>query len=308
MKNIAPGVWPTMITPFTSDDKIDTAAVDQLIEWYIARGVAGIFAVCQSSEMFHLSLDERIDLAARVVERAGGRIQIIASGHISESYEDQAEELKKMAGTGIEALVLLTNRFVAEGASDDAWKERCLALLDTLPDDIPLGFYECPYPFRRDLSPELLAWCAETGRFVFLKDTCSDPKKIEAKLAAVEGTPLKLYNANSASLLATLRMGAAGFSGVMANFHPELYAWLVENWQSNPAGAEAMQAFLGLASVVEYQMYPTNAKYHMQLEGLPVGLFARKPGHGSLSVSQRTEIEQLRTVAIAYRERYAAGG
>ena len=50
MKNaqIQNGVWPTMITPYTPDGKIDYAMVEKLVEWYIERGVAGIFAVCQS--------------------------------------------------------------------------------------------------------------------------------------------------------------------------------------------------------------------------------------------------------------------
>ena len=55
MKTIANGVWPVMITPFTEDNRIDYAAVEKIIEWYDKEGVTGIFAVCQSSEMFYLN-------------------------------------------------------------------------------------------------------------------------------------------------------------------------------------------------------------------------------------------------------------
>ncbi len=59
-KTIAGGVWrPVMITPFTEDNKIDYDAVLRIIEWYDKNGVDGIFAVCQSSEMFELSPQER---------------------------------------------------------------------------------------------------------------------------------------------------------------------------------------------------------------------------------------------------------
>ena len=57
-KTIAGGVWPVMITPFTEDNKIDYDAVLRIIEWYDKNGVDGIFAVCQSSEMFELSPQE----------------------------------------------------------------------------------------------------------------------------------------------------------------------------------------------------------------------------------------------------------
>ena len=63
MKEIKNGVWPVMITPFTEDNKIDYTAVQGIIDWYADHQVTGIFAVCQSSEMFFLSKEERYELA-----------------------------------------------------------------------------------------------------------------------------------------------------------------------------------------------------------------------------------------------------
>ena len=59
IKSIPNGVYPTMLTPFTADNKIDYNAVEQLIDWYCKKGVDGIFAICQSSEIFFLSFEER---------------------------------------------------------------------------------------------------------------------------------------------------------------------------------------------------------------------------------------------------------
>jgi len=73
MKNTIPdGVYPTMITPYQEDGRIDWAALEALVEWHIERGVAGYFAVCQSSEMFHLSLRERLELARMSIKFARG--------------------------------------------------------------------------------------------------------------------------------------------------------------------------------------------------------------------------------------------
>ena len=49
IKEINNGVYPTMLTPFTEDNRIDYNAVEQLLEFYASRGVKGIFAICQSS-------------------------------------------------------------------------------------------------------------------------------------------------------------------------------------------------------------------------------------------------------------------
>ena len=70
MKTIARGIYPTMITPY-EDGKIDYENVKKLVEWYIEKGCSGIFAVCQSSEMWYLSLEERFELGKAVVDAAG---------------------------------------------------------------------------------------------------------------------------------------------------------------------------------------------------------------------------------------------
>ena len=105
MKRIPRGVYPVMITPYTPDNKIDFSAVDEIIEFYIRGGCPGVFAVCQSSEMFFLSEDERVSLARRVVKAANGRLCVVASGHVSDSLSDQIRELGRIAETGVDACV-----------------------------------------------------------------------------------------------------------------------------------------------------------------------------------------------------------
>ncbi|TLS51862.1 dihydrodipicolinate synthase family protein [Paenibacillus antri] len=296
------GIWPTMVTPFTASGSIDYDALEMLIEWYIAHGSDGLFAVCQSSEMFYLSLEERVALAKFVVEKADGRLPVIASGHISDRADDQVEELGRIASTGVDAVVLVSNRLAAREEDDEVWKRNAEYILERVPE-VQFGIYECPYPYKRLLSPELLRWCADTGRFSFLKDTCCDVEQMREKLEAVRGSRLKLFNANSSTLLESLKLGAAGFSGVMANFHLDLYAYLVKRWRTDPAIADAIQAFLGVVSLVELQYYPVNAKYHLQLSGVPLQLRSRVSDETCFKPNQKLEIEQLQVLTSYVRER-----
>ncbi|MBN1246094.1 MAG: dihydrodipicolinate synthase family protein [Anaerolineae bacterium] len=300
---ISNGVWPTMITPFTADDRLDDSALAAMVDWYSVRGVAGLFAVCQSSEMFHLNLAERVSLARKVVELVAGRVGVIASGHISDKLTAQIDEVTQIAETGVDAVVLVTNRFAREGESDEIWKRNVERFLTAMPADVALGFYECPHPYKRLLNPDLLAWCAATGRFIFLKDTCCDLGQIEAKLA-VAG-PIKLFNANAATLLRSLEAGAAGYSGVMGNFHSQLYVWLCRHWHRDTAAARRLQAFLGVSSAIEARAYPVCAKYHLQLEGLPLALHTRTRPASDLIDSFRREVVQLRQLTAEYGETYA---
>ncbi|MBQ1212695.1 MAG: dihydrodipicolinate synthase family protein, partial [Clostridia bacterium] len=51
-----------MITPFNADGSVDYATAEKYVDWYFENGIDGIFAVCQSSEIFFLSLEEKVKL------------------------------------------------------------------------------------------------------------------------------------------------------------------------------------------------------------------------------------------------------
>jgi len=289
---IKDGVWVTMVTPFKKDGAVDYIALEQLINWYISKGIDGLFAVCQSSEMFFLSLEERAEIAGFVVEKAAGRVPVVVSGHVSDSINDQIAELTCIGNAGASALVLVSNRLADENEDDNIWKENARKILDALPNHV-FGVYECPYPYKRLMSPELLKWCAETGRFAFLKDTSCSIKDIQAKLDAIKGTKLKLFNANTATILESLRAGANGFCGVMANFHPELYAWLIKNGPSHRQKAELVQNFATMAALIELQNYPANAKYHLNLRGVSMEHGVRKQLSTELTELQKMEVGTL---------------
>lgn len=298
IRQIPGGVYPTMITPFTEDNQIDYNAVEQLLAWYDGK-VDGVFAVCQSSEMFCLSFEERLELMRFIRTHAPKGMAVVASGHTAESLDDQIEETKRFIDTGVDSYVFISNRFAAPEDSDEVFLENVDYVVNRIPE-IALGIYECPVPYRRLLTPAVLGELARGGRFTFLKDTCCDADVIREKIAAVEGTPLKIFNANSASLLQTLRDGAAGFSGVMANFHPELYFWLCHHFREDPKKADLVQNFLGFTSLSERQIYPPNAKYYLSLEGLDITTVTRSKAY-EMSKSEMLEMQQLRALTADFK-------
>lgn len=300
IRQIPNGVYPTMITPYTKDNKIDYNAVLQLLNWYAARGVAGIFAICQSSEIFFLNFEERLDLLKFIMKNKPAGMTVAASGNTAESLPQQIEEAKAFIDTGIDAYVFISNRLARQDEGDDLLLKNMEYAVKNLPE-IGLGIYECPFPYKRLLSPYVLSEMAKSGSFLFLKDTCCELRQIESKLEAVKGSNLKIFNANAATLLESLKLGCAGYSGVMANFHPELYADLCSCWQTDPRRAEALQDFVGFFSVAECQCYPVNAKYYLQLEGLDLLIDSRARNKAEFTSSRRMEIEQMRALTKSYK-------
>ncbi|MBP9642034.1 MAG: dihydrodipicolinate synthase family protein [Budvicia sp.] len=261
------GVWPVMLTPFDENRNIDWQSLEKLIEWYLAAGVHGLFADCQSSEMFFLSDNEARKLVRFIIEKVDGRVPVVASGHTASALSHQSEQLIGMAETGVDGVIMISNRLALAGESDEKSLQTLQLLTSQLPESVDLGIYECPYPYKRLLSDETVAWCAQSDRFTFIKDTCCDLATIKRRVELSAGSRLHLANANSQTLLASFEAGCKAFSGVMANFHPELYVWLYENWQSEPEKAQRLSDYLSTAALVENLDYPICGKYFQQSLG-----------------------------------------
>lgn len=303
-KNDFPGgVWPVMLTPFQKSGEIDEPALRELVDWYIDNQVSGLFAACQSSEIFELSFEERIKIAQITVEAARGRVPVVASGHTSDSLEDQARDITAIWETGVDAVILLTNRLAAEDESDEVWMANYRRLQSMIGEDIKLGVYECPRPYKRLLSIPVIREIAATGRFYFLKDTCCVAADIRQKLGAISQTNLKLYNANATTALQSIRDGAAGYSGIMANFHPKLWVWLCQH--PDHENADKVQEVLMAASLIERQLYPVNAKFHLkEIEGLTMETKCRVQDDGLLFETWKEEVRMMDRLCNRTYEEY----
>ena len=288
------GVFPTMITPYTKEHKIDYEGVEKLVDFYIKNKCEGIFAVCQSSEMLYLSLDEKIALAKATLEcakKAPYKMDVVASGHCADDLDAQAEEIMAVWETGIDAFVLVSNRFDLHNDGDKEWIKNAEYLLGKIPSDIPLGIYECPRPYKLLLTPEILEWCKGTGRFKFIKDTCCDPVMLTDRLGQLEGSGIMLYNANGQTLLHSLRGGGAGYSGIMANYYPDLLVWLCKNFESDKA--DELSNMLSMCAFTENAAYPCSAKYYLGFEGVDINTYARSADEKSLTPYQKLVMKQM---------------
>ncbi len=293
------GVWPTMITPYTADNKIDYDTIPQMVDFYARRGCKGIFAVCQSSEMLFLSREEKVELAKAVADANQGRMQIVASGHTAVDLKTQLEEIEAMMNVdGIDAYVLVSNALDPKNEGDGVFLERFNQTVEHFPE-IDFGIYECPLPYKRLVSLPALQEMAQSRKLVFLKDTCCDYELIRQRLKAVEGTPLKIFNANAASFYDSFLHGGAGYNGIMANYHPELYRWALEHSQTDPEKAQLMADLLCELAMIEMRLYPVSAKYHMNLVGIPMELSARSADCSRFDKNAKQEVDSMYAVEKA---------
>ncbi len=297
------GIYPTMITPY-KDGKIDFEGVQKLVDWYYENGCDGIFAVCQSSEMWYMDLEERVELAKAVLKAADGRLDIVASGHVSNSVDEQINEINAIGRTGVKAVVLVSNRFDPHNDGDDVWLANAEKVLAGVDKDINLGMYECPIPYKRLLTPKIIDWCVKNGRFKFIKDTCCDPDILKERAEQLKGTGFMLFNANGQTFLHSLKCGADGYSGIMANFHPELYSWVYKNYKDNPEKAEQLSDALSMMAFTESPAYPCTAKYYQNKYAVPMSIESRSGDPKRLTSYQRYIVAQMYNMQTKLRKEY----
>jgi 4-hydroxy-tetrahydrodipicolinate synthase len=63
------GVYLIAATPFAEDGALDLAGLDQLVDWYLARGIDGLTILGQLGEAPKLTQEESLAVALRVLDR-----------------------------------------------------------------------------------------------------------------------------------------------------------------------------------------------------------------------------------------------
>ena len=225
--------------------------------------------------MLHLDLSEREELARFTAQLVNGRVPVIASGHVGATLNEQVNELTKIAATGIDCLVFVTNRLDPNNLGPEQLFKTVETLKQELPTDIELGLYECPVPYRRLLSDEEISYFAQDPRFVILKDVSCDLRTVRRRLELTKNSNLVISNANAAIAFEAMKSGASGFSGVFNNFHPDLYRWLQDEGEIHAELAGELARFLVLSAATEGMGYPKLAKIYHQRLGTIQSSFSR---------------------------------
>ena len=259
------GAWPTMVTPFDSHLQIDRGAYREMVAWYLRRRVGGLYACCLSSEMFHLDEEERLLLVREAVEVAGGRAPVAATGNLGASLEEHIHFARRVAEAGADIVMLLVPEFLD---SDEDLERYYMTLAEQV--DAPLGLYECPVPRSFHLSVDLVSRLARSGRFVAYKETSCEIDKIRAILAASDGTPLAVLQANTPYMLDALRAGSPGSMTIAAIWIPDLVAAVIDKARANDPDAERLQNHLCALKLAQRSVHPLGSKYLLSKRGVPI--------------------------------------
>lgn len=264
------GVYALLLTPFLHNKEIDWNGYDRYVDWQLSKRPHGLFAVCGSSEMNLLTMQERLDLAKRAVARAGNT-PVLATGNVQSDPGEHADEVRRMAETGVSGIVLVTSGRIGE---DQNRLEQYFAEL-IAHSPLPVFLYEWPGAPARFVAAETYGRLVKYHGVVGIKDTTCTPEGIRAKITNGPGS--LVFQANIPFLRESVRDGA---QGIMATTSAAAVDAALAYWQAEKNGeTEAAQTFHELLVFLSDSYgkgYPAAAKYLASLRGVPMEAVTRK--------------------------------
>ncbi len=269
----AEGVFSLLLTPFSSDGSIDWIAYERYVAWQIEQQPHGLFAVCGSSEMKWLSLDERLQLAYRAVQLAG-TLPVIATANPGEDVALHEEEMKCLVDTGVSGIVLVP----PAGMGENPLRLEEYFRRMTEKAGCPVFLYEWPQVNAYQIDAALYGRLSHDGLVAGIKDTTCTLEGIVAKVKA-SASGAVVYQANTPFLLESLRQGARGSLGIITTAYADLTLELWNTFIDNDSDAEEIQQDLVYLDAVLRFSWPRMAKCLAGLRGLPIAPTCRWPGN-----------------------------
>ncbi|WP_232834819.1 dihydrodipicolinate synthase family protein [Pleomorphovibrio marinus] len=294
---------PVMLTAYQADGKIDYKGMDRLMDYYLEAGASGFFANCLSSEMYHLSPEERLKLTRYVVDHVKGTVPVVASGSFGKNIAEKADFINKMQDTGVDAVILITAHLAEEEEPDERLISYTRQILEKTPG-VTLGTYECPNPYKRVVTPKVTQFLVESGRFIYHKDTTEDMQQIRQKLHYSDGSNWGLYNAHIGTAAKSLREGAKGLSPIAGNFYPEIISWMCAHAENPEKQKEVnwLQEKLIATEKKIGNQYQLGARYFLSKRGLDIAANCRSTD-AKLTAEQQGVLDEVLKELPQWHER-----
>ena len=313
MKDFSPcyGIMPPLITPFTQDKEIDWYTYDKLVDWHIERGVDSLFVVCGSSEYFTLTEEEALKMARAASKRANGRIFVVAGSTIYPNWEDldkNIEMTKRMAETGVNGCFVTLPRTGPADMGGRSLDDHMVEWHRTIHDavDFPLYAYEMPGAVENyKFSAEAFAALGEMDHYIGIKDTTCVIEQVKAKLDAAKGS-IKIIDANTPNLLATLQLGATGGINTSANVCPSLFSKMYRLFKAGDiATAEKLRE-----KIVEIDSmmwgYVMCAKIAVNMMGIPSFQFVTRKKSPEFTPERMQVVKDMVELTLAAEKEFDA--
>lgn len=260
------GSGVAIVTPF-KNNKVNFEKLEELINWHIENSTDAIIVCGTTGESATMSKDEKKEVLRFAVEKAAGKIPIIA-GTGSNNTADAIEMSKFAESIKADGLLLVTpyyNKTTQKGLI-----KHFTAIADEV--NIPIILYNVPGRTGVNILPETVASLEKHPNIRGIKEASGNISQV-AEIARLCSDNFYIYSGNDDQIVPVLSLGGCGVISVAANILPKEIHDLVFSFLEGKVN-EARKLQLRMNSLINslfIEVNPIPIKTAMNLIGMDAG-------------------------------------
>lgn len=204
------GLLLPITTPFTNDEVPDLSGLAANIRKWTDAGVDGFVILGSTGERVNLDESEYTQVIEAMRAAVSETLTFIV-GAGQQSTRGTINEIKRAAGAGAEAVLVITPSFYKSAITQDALVKHYRALADA--SAVPVILYSMPDLTGIKIEPETAARLSEHPNIIGMKDSSNDVAKF-ADTVNLVGEDFAMMIGNGTVFSDALRAGARG--GILA--------------------------------------------------------------------------------------------
>lgn len=222
------GTGVALVTPFTSDLRIDREALIRLVNHVIDGGVEFLVSMGTTGESATLSAEERFALIDMTVEAAAGRVPVVA-GFGGNNTAQIIAEIKKYNFKGVDG-ILSTSPYYNKPSQEGIY-HHYRAIDAACP--LPLIIYNVPGRTSSNIASETTVRLArDCDHVIGIKEASGNIVQCMEIIRDAPGNFLVL-SGDDPETLPYLSIGMCGVISVVANAYPALFSEMVRQGLKN---------------------------------------------------------------------------
>ena len=248
------GVFPAATTQFTPTQGVDIDATMRHLDAMVAAGVHGMIVLGTVGENCSLEQSEKLDVTRATVQLLRGRVPVLVG--VAEYTTSLACRFAEAAqGIGVDGLMVLPAMVYKSDPRETMSHFRAVARSV----DLPIMCYNNPVSYGVDVTPEMFEELADEPRFVAIKESSENPRRITDILNRC-GKRYTLFSGVDDLAFESVMLGAVGWVSGLVNAFPAESCLL---WDLMMAGRyeEALEVYRWYTPLLHMDANPKLVQY-----------------------------------------------
>ena len=266
------GTTVAMVTPFTTEDKVDEAGMRENMNYLLERGVNGLLAAGTTGESATITHQEQKKMMEILVDEVKGKVAAVA-GAGSNSSKEALGLVKHAEDVGADYALVITPYY--NKPQPHGLYEHYKMLSEST--DIPIIAYNVPSRTGTDIDVETIGKIAQLDNIVALKEANPDLDKVSQIIQKIDQLDVSdqfmVLSGNDNLTLPMISQGCKGVISVVGNVDPARMSEMVKKaLDGDFQGAQDLHYELyDLMKVLFVESNPVPAKTALNMMGRPAG-------------------------------------